>query len=398
MKTRLIPLALLFVLFASLNDLKAQNIYSIDVLDVSTGSEVLSGSYTATSGGKVVSKGKFDMGIVIFDAKNFQNIDISLSAQGYEPRVIKSLASTPGDYDLYMIPNSGLWLSLSISFDSEVEIKNLDDFSIGLMESGSTESYSLLENNSWIAIPLSQDKNYNLIGSPMSRFRMNEIFMNTTGFPNDFILKREIEVKVILNRNDYIEDQAVTEEIETETAQESVEEVAETDEVVAEEVIEAEPVKEEVIAVREGELPPGAIAVDLSKYDEMETGSNETVTAVAATAYVSESTVYFPSGKATLSSEALSFLDGLIEEQKSSGKKLRIEVYSDTDMEESIEDYICELRADIITSYLIKEGMSFWDLEVSLIGTKILANDCKTSSDCDAQGHQANRRVKFIFQ
>jgi outer membrane protein OmpA-like peptidoglycan-associated protein len=67
-------------------------------------------------------------------------------------------------------------------------------------------------------------------------------------------------------------------------------------------------------------------------------------------------------------------------------------------MERTIEDYICELRADIVTSYLLKEGVSFSKLEVSLIGTNVLANDCREGVSCSDAQHQANRRVKFILQ
>lgn len=110
--------------------------------------------------------------------------------------------------------------------------------------------------------------------------------------------------------------------------------------------------------------------------------------------YYAESNIYYGSGKALLTPAVKEILDGLAENLKiNPANKIRLTAYADALQEVKIGDYIAKLRVEEITKYLMKVGVPFERLEVSVIGNKALENGCYADVECDEFEHQQNRKV-----
>ena len=112
--------------------------------------------------------------------------------------------------------------------------------------------------------------------------------------------------------------------------------------------------------------------------------------------YVKENTIFYPPGKAVLNTKAYHFLDDIISNFKlQNNKKLLIEIFSDANNEYTIKDYICRMRSEEIVKYCISKEVPFDKLVVSIVGNKVLANDCKYGVECTEEQHQENRRSRI---
>jgi outer membrane protein OmpA-like peptidoglycan-associated protein len=114
--------------------------------------------------------------------------------------------------------------------------------------------------------------------------------------------------------------------------------------------------------------------------------------------FVKENTIFYPPGKALLNKKGYAMLDKLVEEYKQTkNRKMLIEIFSDAAGEYSIKDYICRLRSEEIVKYLIRKGMTFDQMLVSIFGYKVLANECKRGVECSDEKHQENRRSRITI-
>lgn len=114
--------------------------------------------------------------------------------------------------------------------------------------------------------------------------------------------------------------------------------------------------------------------------------------------FVRENSIFYPAGKAVLNQKAIDFLKKIANEFKNqSNKKILIEIFSDANKELAIKDYICRLRSEEIVTYIINFGIPFDKLIVSIVGNKVLANNCKAGVTCTETQHQENRRSRLTF-
>lgn len=407
---------LLSCLFAAMMLLPVQEVLagrmlSVYVSDASTDQVIENGSFIVTSGRKTIAKGKITAGFVNVDVDGYEKVDVQLSAPGYFDRQLTGLSTQKLSHSRHLVPMNDVWMSIDLIHDLNFSGKVTESMRFQVTDLTSGKSYiQVAQEKHWAAVPLLSNTSYRIELEDSEMEEMDPIFINTTGINNAFLISRSAE----LSMKEMVENALEETPVASDVATEEIVAKPQSEEVKTQEI---EPVKEVEVPKEKRKIPEGAVAIDVeaieaemrankeipeideSAEDVVPTRSeSEEVTLAKDGPYVSGDQIYFPEGKATLDQECMSLLDSYVSKLKSGSQKLRIEVYSDTDMERTIEDYICELRADIVTSYLLKEGVSFSKLEVSLIGTNVLANDCREGVSCSDAQHQANRRVKFILQ
>lgn len=118
----------------------------------------------------------------------------------------------------------------------------------------------------------------------------------------------------------------------------------------------------------------------------------------AGTSVFRESNVYYDPGKAQLGPSVIAELrDAATVLAENPTYALSIIGYADAGQEASIGDYIAQLRVDIITAFLMREGVPFEQLNVAVRGNGFLENGCYANVDCTDAEHGANRRVELFF-
>jgi peptidoglycan-associated lipoprotein len=108
---------------------------------------------------------------------------------------------------------------------------------------------------------------------------------------------------------------------------------------------------------------------------------------------LSDDSMKFPVGKATLSPEAQARLDAFIEKLKADNRNVYIEVQGHTDATGSKEfNYrLGEERAEAVRRYLNQHGVA-----LNRIGTISYGPDAPIAPNTSPEGRQANRRVMLI--
>lgn len=381
-KSFLLSLIFLFVSIYS----SGQNDLSLSVKNVETGEAITNGSYSISIGGKKLAKGKIMAGNINTELNGNKWVDITIESDGYFTRRIDSLPTNKAFQTLHLIPRNGTWLEVKLNHDLSMgkAIGEMVRFELTDMRSSLSKEVEMQEQN-WVAVRLQSDRAYSFQAAKDELELIDPIFINTTGMTSTFLIPREVKMDLApLEYSEIKEEPFIRSE-----------------EVIPDTKPKDFPQKE--IAVKPDRvLPEGARKVDVVAIEaDMKaegTVSEEIPSRADVYADFETNTIYFPAGKASLNQQSLNLINAVIAEMQERSMSLRIEVYSDTDMESTIEDYICELRADIVTSYILREGIPFDRLEVSLIGTSILANECQHGVDCSDAKHQANRRVKLILQ
>lgn len=360
-----------------------QSSLSFSIKNVETGEPISGGTYQITSNGKKVAKGKIMAGTINADVGDYKWLDLVIESDGFFTREIDSLSTSNSFQMLHLIPRNGIWMEIMLNHNLNLGQSVGEMVRFDLTDKRSSVSREIeMQEKDWLAVRLQSDRAYMLEAAQNELEVIDPIFINTGGMTSTFLIPRKVNLD--LEPLDFAE---VKEEpsMESETV-----------------IMEAKEIPKEVSVDPNRELPEGAKKVNVEAIEAEMKAKNSTAGNInpvsEAYADYDSKTIYFPSGKATLNQESLKLIDAVIEEMQILSKSLRIEVYSDTDMESTIEEYICELRADIVTSYILREGIPFEKLEVSLIGTKVLANDCAPGVGCSSSQHQANRRVKMILQ
>ena len=112
-----------------------------------------------------------------------------------------------------------------------------------------------------------------------------------------------------------------------------------------------------------------------------------------------DSKIYYKTGKVLLGRRVKEELDTAAEMLKTDKSLvLNILCYADADGEATQGDYIAQMRADVITQYLMQREVSFSQLRVVVRGNLYLENGCDGQSDCSAAQHAENRRVDLYFE
>lgn len=105
---------------------------------------------------------------------------------------------------------------------------------------------------------------------------------------------------------------------------------------------------------------------------------------------LSDDSMKFPYGKATLSPEAKARLDAFIDKLKADNRNVYVEVQGHTDAKE--KSYrLGEQRAEAVRRYLNEHGVA-----LNRIGTISYGPDQPASPNDTPEGRQANRRVVLI--
>jgi len=116
------------------------------------------------------------------------------------------------------------------------------------------------------------------------------------------------------------------------------------------------------------------------------------------TSYYKDGNIYYNVAKAFLSDEVKDILKGMaIRLKKDKNTTLQLMIFADGNREAKIGDYISKLRTEEIVAFLMNEGVNFEQLDVNIIGNKMLRNDCKDGVKCTDEQHQENRKVDLSF-
>jgi len=114
--------------------------------------------------------------------------------------------------------------------------------------------------------------------------------------------------------------------------------------------------------------------------------------------YYAEGDIYYGTGRALLTENVREILNGVAEKLKMEPLLiLSLIAYADGDKEALISDYIGKLRVEEITKYLMSKNVQFSQLNISIVGNKVLENECYKGKECSEFEHQQNRKVALIF-
>jgi len=105
---------------------------------------------------------------------------------------------------------------------------------------------------------------------------------------------------------------------------------------------------------------------------------------------LSDDSIKFPAGKATLSPEAQARLDAFINKLKTDNRNVYVEVQGHTDAREG-NDRLGVARAETVRRYLNRQGVA-----LNRIGTISYGHDAPVAPSDTREGREANRRVVLV--
>ena len=110
-------------------------------------------------------------------------------------------------------------------------------------------------------------------------------------------------------------------------------------------------------------------------------------------AMLSDDSLKFPAGKATLSPEATARLDAFVEKLKTENRNVYVEIQGHTDArgDDLYNDHLGEERAEAVRRFLAKQGVA-----LNRIGVISYGADNPVQPETDPASRQANRRVVLV--